>query len=96
MRVSLAQLLIATSQRKSQLVFQFVKVSQLSLYVSELVLQAALYRCARLHPIPAQAQKPANLAELESEALHAAHEGQRFYVLLVKSSEATFCSRRSG
>src|SRR5713226_9783179 len=95
MIVSLAPLFIATAQRQSQLVLQFVKVAKFPLHVGQFFLQPALHRCARLHAVPSQLQEPPNLAELESQALHAAHEGQRFYVVLAVSSETTLRSRRS-
>src|SRR5712664_856203 len=95
MSVSLAQLFIATAQSQAQLVLQFVKVAKFPLHVGKLFLKAALHRRARLQAIPSQPQEPPNLAQFESQALHAAHEGQRFYVVLAVSSEATFRSWRS-
>ncbi|HET7258622.1 MAG TPA: hypothetical protein VFI75_02810 [Candidatus Acidoferrum sp.] len=54
---------------------QFVEVAKFLLYVGQFLLQAALYWRARLQAIPSQPQEPANLAEFESQTLHAAHEG---------------------
>jgi hypothetical protein len=95
MSVPLAQFFVTTAQSQAQLVLQSVKVSQFPLYVGKLFLKSALDGCARLQTIPSQPQKPANLAELESQTLDAAHESQRSYVILAVSSEAAFGSRRS-
>ena len=90
----MAQLSITTSQSQPQLVLQPVQVAQFSLDVRQFLLQSALHRRARLHPVPTQPQKPPNLTELESQALHTAHEGQRFHIVFTVSSEATFSPRR--
>jgi hypothetical protein len=75
MSTSLPQLFIATAESQSQLALQLVEVAKFSLYVGQFVLQAALYRRTRLQAIPSQSQESPNLAEFESQTLHAAHEG---------------------
>ncbi|MGA7626202.1 MAG: hypothetical protein WCA91_21765 [Candidatus Acidiferrales bacterium] len=92
--MSLAQLFVAAAQSQAQLVLQFLKVAKFPLHIGKLFLQTALHRSARLQAIPSQPQKPPDLGQFESEALHAAHEGQGFYVVLAVSSEATFGSWR--
>ena len=54
-----------------------------------------LLKPTSLQAILSQPQKPANLTELESQALHAAHEGQRIHVVLAVSWESTFRPWRS-
>ncbi len=92
---TLAQLSIATEQGQPQVVLQLVKVSKFLVYVSQLFLQAALHRRARLQAIPSQLQQPSDLAKFESQTLYAAHEGQRFDIIFAVPPEASLCPRRS-
>jgi hypothetical protein len=96
MSILLAQFFLASSQCELQLVLQFVKASQFSLHVCQLFLQAALHRGARLQPISSQPQETPNFAQLESQTLHTAYEGQRFQVAFAISPEPTFGSWRFG
>jgi len=95
MSVSLAQLLGATAQSQSQLVLQLVKVVKFPLYVGQLFLQPALYRRTSLQAIPSQPQKPSDLTELESQALHAADERQRLDIAFAVPPKASLCPGRS-
>src|SRR5713226_8479634 len=73
---------------------KLLKVGKFPLYIHQLFLQSAPHRRARLQTIPTQVQKSSNLTELEAQALHAADKGQRFYVGLCISPEASLRPRR--
>src|SRR6266849_1712572 len=74
---------------------QLLKVAKFPLYIGQLFLQPALHRRARLQAVPSQIQQAPNLAEFESQALHAADKGQRLYVVFAVSPEASLCPGRS-
>src|SRR5260370_17092752 len=94
MSVSLAQLFVATAQSQSQLMLQLVKVVKFPLYIGQLFLQSALHRCTRLQAVPSQPQESSDLTEFESQALYAADEGQRLYVVFCIPTEASLCPGR--
>src|SRR6266852_2926661 len=95
MSVLLAQLSVATAQSQSQLVLQLVKVVKFPLNIGQLFLQPTLHRRTRLQPIPSQPQEPSDLAEFESQPLHAPYEGQRLDIVFAVPPEASLCSGRS-
>src|SRR5713226_5910843 len=95
MSVSLAQFFVATAQSQSQLVLQLVKVVKFPLYVGQLFLQPTPNQRTRQQAVPTQIQQAPDLAELESQTLYAAHEGQRFDIIFAVPPEASLCPRRS-
>src|SRR5712664_3867281 len=72
-----------------------MKVGKFPLYVGQLFLQSALNRCTSLHAVPSQPQEPSYLAELESQALHAADKSECLHVAFGVSTESTLRSWRS-
>src|SRR6266852_5500990 len=92
---SLAQLFVATAQSQTQLVLQLVKVGKFSLYIRELFFQSVAHRCTRLQAVSSQIQETSNLAEFESQALHAADKSERVHVAFGVSTESTLRSWRS-
>jgi hypothetical protein len=95
MSVSLAQLFVAAAQGQTQFVLQLVKIGKFPPYVSQLFLQPTLHRRTRLQAIPSQPQEPSDLAELESQALYTAYEGQRLDIVFDVRPEASLCPGRS-
>src|SRR5260370_962878 len=89
---SLAQLFVATAQGQTQLVLKLVEVGKFPLHIREVFFQSAAHRRTRLQPIPSQPQKRSNLAEFESQALHAADKSERVHVAFGVSTEATLRS----
>jgi hypothetical protein len=89
MRVLFAQLFVATVQCQLQFTLQLLQVFQFLPHVSQLRLQAAADRRARLHPATAQTQEAPNFAEFESQALNAPDEGQRFDITLTVLAKAS-------
>src|SRR5216683_1396056 len=73
---------------------QLVKVVKFPLYIGQLFLQSALHRCTRLQAVPSQPQESSDLTEFESQALYAADEGQRLYVVFCIPTEASLCPGR--
>src|SRR5713101_3489437 len=92
---SLAQLFVATAQSQTQLVLQLVKVGKFPLYIRELFFQSVAHRCTRLQAVSSQVQETANLAEFESQALHAADKSERVHVAFGVSTESALRSWRS-
>jgi hypothetical protein len=88
--VLLKHLFIAAAQDQTKFDLQFVKVSKFAPYVGQLFLQPAPDRRTRLQAIPSQSQESSNLTELESQTLHATDKGQRLYIILCVSTEASF------
>src|SRR6266478_1860683 len=86
---SLAQLSVATAQGQTQLVLQLVKVGKFPLYIRELFFQSAAHQCARLQAVSSQIQEAANLAEFESQALHAADKSECVHVAFSVLTEST-------
>ncbi|HLZ12134.1 MAG TPA: hypothetical protein VKP58_06055 [Candidatus Acidoferrum sp.] len=95
MTVALAQLSIATAQRRAKFALQLVKVFEFLLHVGQLHLHAALHGRARLQAFSPQLKKSVNLAELESQTLDSTDEGKRFHVVFAVSSKSTIGSWRS-
>ena len=95
MSVCLAQFFVATTERRSQLVLQLLKVPEFPLYIGELFLKAALDRCTGLQAIPSQFQQASNLAECESQPLHTTNKGNSFDVGVSISAETALRSRRT-
>jgi hypothetical protein len=58
------------------------------LHVSQLFVQSAADRRARLHPASSQTQETSDFVEFESQALDAAYEGQRLQVVFTVLAEA--------
>jgi hypothetical protein len=77
-----AQFSLATPQGQEQIVFQPLKVPKFALYFNQFFFQSAAHRRTRLQAVSSQIQETAYLAELESQALHAAYESQRLDVTL--------------
>jgi len=95
MSVSLAQLFVAVAESQTQFVLQLLKGDKFPLYIGQLFLQPTLHRPTRLQAIPSQPQEPSDLAEFESQALYAAHEGQRLDSVFAVRPEASLCPGRS-
>jgi hypothetical protein len=73
---SLAQLLVATAQSQSQLVLQLAELGKFPLYVRQLFSQPAPHGRTGLQAASAQIQQTADLAEFESQTLHASDKSQ--------------------
>ena len=86
-----AQLSIATAQRQAQFVLQLVKVAEFPLYVGQLFLQSSSHRRAGLQATPPEIQETSNLAEFESQTLHAADKSERLEVALAVLPEPPLC-----
>jgi hypothetical protein len=95
MSVLFAHLSLTTAQSQTKFVFQLVKIREFPPYVGQFFLQPALYRCARLQAIPSQSQKSADLAELESQALHAPDKGQSLDICFRVPPETSLRSSRA-
>jgi hypothetical protein len=87
MSVSLAHLFVAATQSETKFALQLMEVGKFPLYVRQLSLQPALYWCTGLQPIASQPQKPANLAQFESQSLHPADKGQSLYIVFCVPTE---------
>jgi hypothetical protein len=76
-------------------VLKFLEVLKLLPDIGELCLQSTPHRCAWLQTASSQIQQTPNLAELESQALYPAYEGQRFDVAFTVEAEASLRSWRA-
>src|SRR5260370_1390967 len=63
--------------------------------IRELFFQSVAHRCTRLQAVSSQIQETANLAEFESQALHAADKSERVHVAFGVSTESALRSWRS-
>src|SRR5260370_36360619 len=74
---------------------KLLKISKLPSHIDELCLQSTPHSCAWLQATSPQIQQTPNLAELESQALYPAYEGECFNVALVVQAEASLRSWRA-
>src|SRR5260370_17449383 len=72
-----------------------MKVGKFPLYIDQLFFQSAAHRGTRLQASPSQIQEASDLAEFESQTLHATDKSQRLDIVLAVLSETALRSRGS-